>query len=193
PEGLLLNRAREFVALAIGPVHIALPQTTGGCEDRRERRSQLVGYSVQKLGLELVSAAKGLGLRGVLPKARTLKRDPKLCRVDGHGVQIERRSEVLGDGADGPFQLRFGHEERGLIKQLCIAFAVLGFLRSGTLARGERTGDDRGDQEEGEGEELLSVRDDELVRWRHEEPVEGQERKHARDDRRRRAKGHRDQ
>ena len=105
-------------------------------------------------------------------------------RLDRHSVEAERRAQVLRNRDEGSLEVGLRHEEGRLVQDLGIVLAVLGFLRASPLARRERAGNHRRDEKEREREELLRVRDDELMRRRHEEPVECQEGEDARHDRR---------
>ena len=74
PHGLVLDRGRELVALALRPVDVALSKASRRRKDRRERRPELVRYGVEQLRLEIVRAAEDLGLRRLLAKSRALDR-----------------------------------------------------------------------------------------------------------------------
>ena len=69
-------------------------------------------------------------------------------RLDRHRVKVERRPEMLGDRDERALQVRLRHEEGRLVEDLGVVFAVLGLLRARSLACRERSGDDRGDEEE---------------------------------------------
>ena len=75
-----------------------------------------------------------------------------------------------------------GHAKRRFVQQRRAELAAARFFRARALAGGQRPGDHRGDEKKREREDLVGVRDDQLVCRRHEEPVERQERKDARRD-----------
>jgi len=178
-----------------------------GCADRDHVRGPLAVAAVSRPDQ---ADSPGRAVRGHHPKLRADCRAQRFTRplvtrgerrsredlrvgVDGDAVQVECRTEVLGDRGQGPLQVGLCHEERGLVEELRITLAVLGLLRASPLAGCERASDDRGHEEQREREELFGVSDDELMRRRDEEPVESQEGEHARHDRCGRAERDRDQ
>src|SRR5439155_11494973 len=80
--GLVLDRRRELVALALGPIDVALAKASRRRKDRRARRAELVRYGVEQLRLEIVRPAEDLGLRRLLAKSRALDRQAQLRRCD---------------------------------------------------------------------------------------------------------------
>ena len=154
------------------------PDGAGGA--RRVHQPELTAGRAQAGASRLVAS----GDRGVGQDVR--------IRLDRHRVKVERRPEMLGDRDERALQVRLCHEEGRLVEDLGVVFAVLGLLRARSLACRERSGDDRGDEEERQREELLRVGHDQLVGRRHEEPVEGDKGEDARDDRGGPTEGHRD-
>ena len=99
---LHLYRARELVPLTARPVDVALPEASGGGEDRSQGRAKLVRDRVKQLGLEVVGTTKHLGLRRLLAETRALDGEAQLCRRDREQPLVSRRELGRADSGQDP-------------------------------------------------------------------------------------------
>ena len=90
---------------------------------------------------------------------------------------------MFGDRDQRALEIRLGHEKGRFIKNFGVVLTVFRLLGARAFPCRERSGDHCRDQKKRERKKLFRVGYDELMRRRYEEPVEGEKRKDARDNR----------